>query len=63
MSRAINRTRRGAYKFARALGNVEAVDRAIETKSAKPLVKRVARRGAYRFTNKGLARFLRKVLR
>jgi len=55
----LNKARRGAYKFGRFLGDVNAIERSIETDSPAPAAKRVARKVAYRKTNKGLRAFLK----
>jgi hypothetical protein len=54
-----NQARRQAYRVARDLGNVSALQQSVRTGSASPLLKREIRRAVYRNTNKTLARDLR----
>ncbi len=53
------RVRRGLYRGARILGDVEAVERSIEKGSAAPLVKRVERRWLWRLVGRLLGRATR----
>lgn len=56
----ISKVRRGSYRLGRDLGNLQSINRAIETKSPSPLVKRALRRSAYKHTSHTLNRMLRK---
>jgi hypothetical protein len=55
----VSSTRSQAYRVARDLGNVEAAQRSIQTRSASPLLKREVRRVMFRETNKTLGHGLR----
>jgi hypothetical protein len=52
----IAKTRRSAYRLARALGNVQAAE-----KGPSSYARRVVRRSAYKATNKTLGRSLRRL--
>lgn len=58
---SIRKIRSLSYRVGRDLGNVEAIERSVQTGSPKPLVKRAIRRAAYRNTNRWLSRFLRMI--
>jgi hypothetical protein len=61
MAKLLGRIRRQGYRVARDLGDLEAIEKSVETGSPAPALKREARKYAYRKTNTALRRVLRAV--
>jgi hypothetical protein len=57
----ISKLRRRLYRAASVLGDVEAADKAVRTRSPAPLLKRYVRKGIYRTEGTVTRRLLRKV--
>lgn len=57
----IRQIRRSLYRAASVLGDVEAVDKSVSTRSPEPLFKRYARKTIYREQGKLTRKLLRKV--
>jgi hypothetical protein len=57
----IRQLRRVLYRTAARLGDVEAADKAVRTRSPAPLLKRYARKSIYRTEGTVTRRLLRKV--
>lgn len=57
--RALRKLRRAMYRGASILGDVNAGARAYETRSADPVIMRVARKGVWRKTGGVLGRLMR----
>lgn len=56
---SINKTRSILYGVAKSLGDVQAVSKATKTGSAKPILKRIARRMAGKATGRFLGQLFR----
>jgi len=55
----ISKIRSILYGSAKVLGDVQAIDKAVETQSPKPVVKRIGRRLAGKFTSRLLGQMFR----
>jgi hypothetical protein len=55
----IFKLRRIAYRSASVLGDAEAVQKSVQTRSAKPVVKRVVRKSVYRAEGKATRKVLK----
>jgi hypothetical protein len=56
---SIYKIRRGLYKSASVLGDAEAVEKSVKTRTPKPVARRVVRKAVYREQGKFMRRLLR----